>query len=294
MSSTPSHISVYLINPGLQFAPSLLCQETQRLLLSRLLHRDLADEQHKTNIHLHHHILYRAMNASTKPIAGSNDGPRLLGYEASFKRNESFFDYSPSSSTLFLPINADAHKPITISQFLRRKLRWLTLGGQYNWTTKEYPSGAPPPFPKDIATLVHGLFPDMRPEAAIVNLYTPGDTLSVHRDISEESRQGLVSISLGCDGIFVIGLDDDGEPRTKCLTVRLRSGDAVYMNGAARLAWHGVPQVIANTCPAWLRDWPASNASADRHDSDASVDYEAWRGWMSTKRVNLNIRQMKD
>lgn len=282
-----------LINSGLHFAPSLLCPETQRLLLSRLLHRDLADEQHKTNIHLHHHVLYLAMNANTRPVSRSNSGQRLEN-EAAFRTNESFFNYSPSSSKLFLPINADIHKPITMSQFLRRKLRWLTLGGQYNWTTKEYPSEAPPPFPKDIATLVHSLFPDMKPEAAIVNLYTPGDTLSVHRDISEESRQGLVSISLGCDGIFVIGLEDDREPSTNCLTVRLRSGDAVYMNGAARLAWHGVPQVIANTCPAWLSDWPASTAPADGGDSSSSTDREAWRGWMSTKRVNLNIRQMKD
>lgn len=278
-------------NPGLQFAPSLLCHETQRLLLSRLLHRDLADEQHKTNIHLHHHVPYRAMNANTEPITMSDKNPSLLKHETSSKRNESFFNYSPNSSKLLLPINADVHKPITVSQFLRRKLRWLTLGGQYNWTSKEYPSEAAPQFPKDIAALVHSLFPDMRPEAAIVNLYTPGDTLSVHRDISEESRQGLVSISLGCDGIFVIGLEDDG---AQCLTTRLSSGDAIYMSGAARLAWHGVPHVLANTCPAWLSDWPASATSATGRDSDTSTDYEDWRGWMSTKRVNLNIRQMKD
>lgn len=222
--------------------------------------------------------------------ARSDNGPGLPAHEASSRRNKSFFEYSPSSSKVFRPLDADMHKPITISQFLRRKLRWLTLGGQYNWTTKEYPSEAPPPFPKDIAMLVHSLFPDMRPEAAIVNLYSPGDTLSVHRDVSEESRQGLVSISLGCDGMFVIGLEDNVRQRTQCLTVRLRSGDAVYMSGSARLAWHGVPQVIANTCPAWLSDWPAD----DRHDSNASTGYKAWRGWMSAKRVNLNIRQMKD
>lgn len=234
------------------------------------------------------------MGANDTPTARLSSGPGLPEHEASSRSNESFFTYSPSTSKVFLPIDADIHKSITVSQFLRRKLRWLTLGGQYNWTTKEYPPETPPPFPKDIATLVHSLFPDMRPEAAIVNLYTPGDTLSVHRDVSEESRQGLVSISLGCDGIFVIGLEDDLGHRTRCLTIRLRSGDAVYMNGSARLAWHGVPQVIANTCPAWLNDWPASMASDSRHDSTAPTDYEAWRGWMSTKRVNLNIRQMKD
>ncbi|KAK4691607.1 hypothetical protein P7C71_g5423, partial [Lecanoromycetidae sp. Uapishka_2] len=44
----------------------------------------------------------------------------------------------------------------------------------------------------DIAAFIHGLFPEMKPEAAIVNVYTPGDTLSLHRDVSEECENGLM------------------------------------------------------------------------------------------------------
>ncbi|KAI9672939.1 MAG: Acetamidase [Caeruleum heppii] len=76
---------------------------------------------------------------------------------------------------------------------LEKKLRWMTLGGQYDWATKRYPSERPPAFPRDIATLLMVLFPQIRPEAAIVNLYSPGDTLSLHRDVSEQSEQDLVS-----------------------------------------------------------------------------------------------------
>jgi alkylated DNA repair protein alkB family protein 1 len=164
---------------------------------------------------------------------------------------------------------------------LQKKLRWFTLGGQYDWTAKQYPNAKPPEFPPDIARLIHQLFPSMRAEAAIVNFYSPGDTLSMHRDVAEECDSGLVSISIGCDAIFVIGIGEE-----KPVPIRLRSGDAVFMSGPSRFAWHGVPQVIRDTCPEYLKDWPAT-PSCGHH-----AKYEHWRGWMSGKRINLNIRQM--
>ncbi|KAK3628666.1 hypothetical protein LTR56_018481 [Elasticomyces elasticus] len=96
---------------------------------------------------------------------------------------------------------------------LDKKLRWMTLGGQYDWTNKVYPEGPPPPFPKDIKNLVEGLFP-MKAEAAIVNLYSPGDTLSAHRDVSEACAQPLVSISLGCEAIFIAAIEDEAADPT--------------------------------------------------------------------------------
>lgn len=168
----------------------------------------------------------------------------------------------------------------------------MTLGGQYDWTRKCYPD-INPHFPADVAAFIHSLFPEMWPEAAIVNVYTPGDTLSIHRDVSEECEKGLVSISLGCDAIFVVGMGTEEYGDAKSLTVRLHSGDAVFMKGPARFAWHGVPQIIPGTCPEWLQDWPANHAPEDIHDGCIST-YEVWRGWMSNKRINLNVRQMKD
>jgi alkylated DNA repair protein alkB family protein 1 len=115
-----------------------------------------------------------------------------------------------------------------------------------------------------------------------VNLYSPGDTLSVHRDVAENSPTGLVSLSLGCDAVFVIGTVD------KVVTLRLRSGSAVYMSGPSRFAWHGVPRIVPGTCPHHLAEWPASAVG------EQSNEFEAWRGWMRGKRVNLNVRQMWD
>lgn len=233
--------------------PSLLPQDVQLHLLSKLFYRDACDPDHQTNVHVHYDVMY--------PPEGAT-----------------YFDIS-AAKLVFQPKDATVHKPITTAQYLNKKLRWITLGGQYDWTEKVYPAGPPPPFPPDVKKLVEDLLP-MKAEAAIVNLYSPGDTLSLHRDVSEECDQPLVSVSLGCDGIFVIGLDGDGEDcEPRIATLRLRSGDAVLMSGESRYAWHGVPKVVEGTCPDWMQHWPGQ-------------DHPEWRSWMKGKRINLNVRQM--
>lgn len=224
-------------------------------MLSLLLHRDLLDSNHKTNLHLHYDVNYPPQNAS-------------------------FFSCDPSTIA-FQPKDAAIHPPLAVKAALEKKLRWVTLGGQYDWTNKVYPAEEPPRFPTDIAALLRALFPDMEPEAAIVNFYSPGDTLSLHRDVSEEVDRGLVSVSLGCDAIFIIGLEDKTSGTTQHEILRLKSGDAVYMSGPARFAWHGVSKIVPGTCPDYLSDWPGK-------------DFPEWKNWVSNKRINLNVRQMRE
>lgn len=157
----------------------------------------------------------------------------------------------------------------------------MTLGGQYDWTAKQYPSAPPPPFPADLKKFLRRLFPEVDAQAAIVNFYSPGDTLSIHRDVSELCDEGLISISIGCEGLFVVGSQDAKETAT----IRLRSGDAIYMTGSARYAWHGVPKILADTCPEWLCQWPAVNEN--------EIKCSVWQGWMANKRININVRQIK-
>ncbi|EFE40988.1 hypothetical protein TRV_04279 [Trichophyton verrucosum HKI 0517] len=253
--------------PGLEIIPSILPPGVQVELLSRLLHRDLSDQRHQTNLHLHYNVTY--------PDASCLPGIRQTG------DNPSFFEDSLSRS--ILPKDSSVHTPLTIQSMLNRKLRWMTLGGQYDWTKKCYPAGQPPPFPLDISHLLQGIFPATQPEAAIVNVYSPGDTLHIHRDVSEECDTGLISISFGCDGLFMVSHADNSD----LAVIRLRSGDAVYMDGASRVSWHGVPRILPDTCPSWLQDWPgdASKKGGGR--------FQQWSGWMAAKRVNLNVRQMK-
>ena len=87
---------------------------------------------------------------------------------------------------------------------------------------------------------------------------------------------------------------EEGVNEEKIVTLRLRSGSAVYMSGESRFAWHGVPAIVAGTCPEYLQDWPAASAEGEKDDEEGGGEYEAWRGWMANKRVNLNVRQMFD
>ena len=205
---------------------------------------------------------------------------------------ESFFSHGPESSARFAPKDPSVHNPLSMKQVMGRKLHWVTLGGQYDWTNRIYPGERPPEFPPDIAELLETLFPETIAQAAIVNFYTPGDTMMMHRDVSEETDKGLVSLSIGCDALFMIAPNGYQDLKNNCdgsdvqkpyLVLRLRSGDAIYMTKESRYAWHGVPKVLKGTCPKFLADWPAEDGK-----------YEDWRGWMDNKRINLNVRQMRD
>lgn len=103
---------------------------------------------------------------------------------------------------MFIPKDPSVHKPLSMKQVMERRLHWVTLGGQYDWTNRVYPGEEPPSFPEDVAGLLETLFPETLAQAAIVNFYTPGDTMMMHRDVSEETDKGLVSVSMGCDALF--------------------------------------------------------------------------------------------
>ncbi|TGJ79499.1 hypothetical protein E0Z10_g9263 [Xylaria hypoxylon] len=255
---------------GLLILPSLLPPDVQKSLLSKMLHRDLSNPTHQTNLHLHFNLPYRE---------GDDDDAR------------SFFSHIPESPARFTPKDPDVHKPLTIKQVLGRRLSWVTLGGQYDWSEREYPNQLPPEFPRDIGGFLQTLFPETLAQAAIVNFYTPGDTMMMHRDVSEQIDKGLVSLSIGCDALFMIAPNeygksaenkDDTSSGKPYLLLRLRSGDAIYMSQGSRYAWHGVPKVLKGTCPDFLEDWPAEDGK-----------FEEWKGWLRNKRINLNVRQMK-
>jgi alkylated DNA repair protein alkB family protein 1 len=239
------------------------------MFVDRLFHRDLSNPLHKTNIHLDYDIPFPPPQSS-------------------------FFTYGQSAKhQVFKPLNQHSnHKPFNTAQFLQKKLRWLTLGSQYDWNTRSYPSSSPTPFPSDISALVTSLFQNsFNPESGVVLLYSPKDYMPVHRDVSEECERGLASFSLGCDGLFIIARDknpgerEDNEDREQeMVVIRVRSGDVVQMGGETRWAWHAMPKIMAGTCPEWLQDWPAKDGTPK--------EYEKWRGYMRGKRLNISCRQV--
>ncbi|KIW08760.1 uncharacterized protein PV09_00698 [Verruconis gallopava] len=272
-------VTIYEHNdfPGLQILPGLLPPEIQQHFTSQILHNELANERHKNNLMPDYNIPY--------------PGPRSTQRPTEFK---SFFTYPQNSSTgaNLVPKTPESAKSLNMAQFLTSKLRWLTIGDQYDWPTRTYTRGGPSTFPPDLAGLVNGLFPHIRPESGVVLLYSGKDYMPVHRDVSEECHTALASFSLGCDGIFIVarGEDDgEGENRPRTVAIRVRSGDCIHLDKETRWAWHAMARTISGTCPDFLSQWPKGTPGATLEEKKA---YEKWNGYMSGKRLNVSCRQV--
>lgn len=242
--------------------PSLFPPTVQIELLSRLLHRDLSNPQHQTNLHLHWDVTYP-------------EGAKDLDC------GNSFFVDDPTR--LLYPKDPHTHIPLSIQSALEKKLRWIKLGSQDN-TTAQLDAPDSVSFPRDIAKILGAVFPETEAQVATLNITPAGDTLTAHRDASDESDAGLLTVSFGCDSLFLASNGDEKD----CEVIRLRSGDAVYMSGSARTAWHAVPKIVPSTCPQWLTDWPLSGEDSGPLFSP----YQLWRGWISEKQIALNVRQI--
>ncbi|CZT12126.1 related to alkylated dna repair protein alkb homolog [Rhynchosporium agropyri] len=261
--------------PGLRIYTSLLPPECQVMMMDSIMHRDLANPLHKTNLHADYNIPFPS---STSPTG-------------------SFFGYPPHSKhEVYTPLDSGSHhKQLNTTQFLSKKLRWLTLGSQYDWPTRSYPTTSPTPFPPDIASLVENLFQSsFTPESGVCLLYSTKDFMPVHRDVSEQCDRGLASFSLGCDGLFILSkeMNEKGEEANesnedremKICVLRVRSGDCVWMSGQTRWCWHAMPKVMNDTCPSWLENWPAKEGGRK--------EFEKWKGYMKGKRLNVSCRQV--
>jgi alkylated DNA repair protein alkB family protein 1 len=263
--------------PGLQVVCGLLPPETQILFTSCLMHRDLSDPAHKINLQADYDISY--------PLKPSSEASRF---------DRSFFTRERAApEDCLTPKVPDKLKPLNMEQFLYTKLRWLTLGEQYDWPTRSYAKHATP-FPGDLSRLVTGLFPHIHPESGVVLMYSAKDFMPVHRDVSEQCQRALASFSVGCDGIFIMARgEDNGEadnaPRT--VAIRVKSGDCVHLTGEARWAWHAMARTIPSTCPSHLASWPVGTPGATPAEEKA---YKKWKGYMGTKRINVSCRQVWD
>ena len=84
-----------------------------------------------------------------------------------------------------------------------------------------------------------------RPQACLINYYNADAKMGMHQDRDEQDFAApVVSISLGDDCLFRIGsIIRGGTTRS----LRLQSGDVLVLEGASRLAFHGVDKIYPNT-----------------------------------------------
>ncbi|KAI3467710.1 hypothetical protein Pfo_024373 [Paulownia fortunei] len=182
----------------------------------------------------------------------------------------------------------DACKSVSASVLLR-KLRWSTLGLQFDWSKRSYNISLPHrKIPDALCQLAKRMAgpampcgEEFQPEAAIVNYFGLGDMLGGHLDDMEKDwSKPIVSMSLGCKAIFLLG----GKSREHTpIAMFLRSGDVVLMAGEARECFHGVPRIFAD----------AENAEISHLESQfAGEDDQPYLNYIRTSRININIRQV--
>mmetsp|Transcript_12554 Transcript_12554/g.25571 ORF Transcript_12554/g.25571 Transcript_12554/m.25571 type:complete len:337 (+) Transcript_12554:1-1011(+) len=167
-------------------------------------------------------------------------------------------------------------------------LRWASLGYHYDWTKRLYYKNEKSDFPDELAKLASTLAAkvgyQVKSEAAIVNFYPFDASMGGHVDDAELTLSyPIVSVSLGCSAVFLIGgKTKDIEPTA----ILVRSGDVVIMGGESRTCYHGVPRIIKDTCPK-LVEYLTSNQSQDPHASLLAK-------YLQSSRINMNIRQVVD
>ncbi len=131
----------------------------------------------------------------------------------------------------------------------------MSAAGDYGWFSDKtgyryvsaHPDGTPwPAIPECVLAVwdeVTSL--ERRPECCLINYYDADARMGLHQDRDEASFEWpVLSISLGDDALFRIGNTTRGG---KTESIWLQSGDVVAMGGAARLTYHGVDRIRANT-----------------------------------------------
>ncbi|XP_057949586.1 alpha-ketoglutarate-dependent dioxygenase alkB [Malania oleifera] len=179
-------------------------------------------------------------------------------------------------------------KSISASVLLR-KLRWSTLGLQFDWSKRNYDVSLPHnkipdalcELAKRMAAPAMPVEDEFKPEAAIVNYFGIGDSLGGHLDDMEADwSKPIVSMSLGCKAIFLLGGKSREDPP---LGMFLRSGDVVLMAGEARECFHGVPRIFADKDNAEITPIELQFS----HEDDV-----CFLEYIRTSRININIRQV--
>lgn len=148
-----------------------------------------------------------------------------------------------------------------------QELRWVTLGHQYDWTTRSYDSYVP--FPKELAELAQkavaqvissvpledqGLCKEIvkgwgalpyRPNCAIINFYRGSDRLRGHTDEVEcNDGQGIPLVSLSLGNASALFLLESSSQDDTPITFILRPGDVLILGGESRCRMHSVPRLL--------------------------------------------------
>jgi DNA oxidative demethylase len=149
----------------------------------------------------------------------------------------------------FRPTMPRTGKSFSVEMTSAGLLGWVSdRHGGYRYQNTHPVTGQPwPAIPKALLSIWDDLTGYQKPpECCLINLYRgEKPKMGLHRDEDEQDLDApVVSISLGDTAIFRMGGLKRNDPTS---SIKLASGDIVTFGGDARLNYHGIDRVIANS-----------------------------------------------
>ncbi|XP_048736543.2 nucleic acid dioxygenase ALKBH1-like [Ostrea edulis] len=205
-------------------------------------------------------------------------------------------------------------KNITGKDSLIMKLRWATMGYNYEWNSRAYYDEMKSSFPCDLHELCRYIastigYHHFSAETAIVNYYHMSGDMGPHKDISEIDHDApLLSFSFGQDALFLLG---GLTKATKPVCLSLHSGDVCIMYGDCRLVYHAVPRILPASLESLKHRFNFSSTSdicenkspkeidissqevcEVKATSRQGVNWELFDQYLQCTRINMNVRQV--
>ena len=152
------------------------------------------------------------------------------------------------AAPLFCPRMPRTGKPFSVRMSNCGSFGWVsdkTNGYRYQATHPDT-GEVWPDMPVELGELWRSLtdFP-LEPEACLINFYDSQARMGQHRDEDEADMSApVISLSLGDSARFRIGGVNRKDPTR---SFKLNSGDAVILEGASRLAYHGVDRILVGS-----------------------------------------------
>lgn len=149
------------------------------------------------------------------------------------------------AAPLFQPITPTG-RPLSVRMSAAGEYGWVSDRKGYRYEPR-HPSGNPwPPIPPSLFLLWDKYSnSDRKPECCLLNWYAPDAKMGLHQDNDEaDLTQPVLSISLGDEARFRVGGLNRSDPTR---SVWLKSGDIAVLQGASRLAFHGIDKLRPNS-----------------------------------------------
>lgn len=152
-----------------------------------------------------------------------------------------------AAAPLFVPRMPKSGRPFTVRMSNCGPLGWISDETGYRYEPAHPDTGRPwPAIPPALMALWRDLARYAAPpEACLINYYGANAKMGLHQDRDEQDFAApVVSVSLGNSCLFRVGGLKRGDPSR---SFRLGSGDVLVLGGDARLVFHGVDRVYADS-----------------------------------------------